>query len=526
MAVACGVCSGIRGCLFQLAEARLGIRLRRRVFAAILEHEMAFFDSTETGDITSRLTSDVTKVTDSITLNLNVFLRSFVQAAGVVIFMSTLNWKLTMVTFVSIPIVTVISRVYGNYYQKLSKKVQDSLAEANEVAEQSVGAIKTVRSFANEHGELDRYVEKLTVALRHKQTQARAYSLYAAVITSLPLLVTALVLWYGGTLIIKGEISGGTLVSFAFYQASLSSSINDIGWVFSGMMDALGAAQKVFLYLDHRKNSKTPMPTKTGNRPFPADCTIRFNNVHFHYPSRPNIQVLRGVSFTVYPGEFVALVGESGGGKSTCMELLQRFYDIQGGSLTIGGLHITEIEHNSLHKCMTGVSQEPALFSQTIADNIAYALVDQPTHAEVVAAAKLANCHHFISQLPSGYTTQAGERGTLLSGGQKQRVAIARALVREPRVLLLDEATSALDAESESVVQEALESLRSRKCTVITIAHRLSTIKNASRILLIDNGCVVEEGSHSDLMQLSGGRYRALVLRQTAAEKKNPSQSD
>lgn len=216
------------------------------------------------------------------------------------------------------------------------------------------------------------------------------------------------------------------------------------------------------------------------------------------------------------PGEFVALVGESGGGKSTCIELLQRFYDVTGGMITVGGVDLRNIGHKALHDGITAVSQEPELFSQSVSDNMAYACKIPPTQEQIVAAAKLANCHEFITALPDGYETKTGEQGNLLSGGQKQRVALARALVREPKILILDEATSALDSQSESVVQESLRTLRAGGCTVLTIAHRLSTIKDADRILVIDGGRVLEKGSHADLMKIADGRYRSLVQRQTA----------
>lgn len=234
------------------------------------------------------------------------------------------------------------------------------------------------------------------------------------------------------------------------------------------------------------------------------------------YPTRQEARVLRGINFTVKPGAFVALVGESGGGKSTCIELLQRFYDVSTGTITVGGVNIGQIDHKALHEGITSVGQEPELFSQSIADNISYGLDVPPPADEIEHAAQLANCHDFISALPNGYGTMTGERGTLLSGGQKQRVALARALVRRPKILLLDEATSALDAQSEGVVQESLRKLRSTGSTIITIAHRLSTIKDADRILVIDGGRVLEGGTHSELMDIPNGRYQSLVYRQTA----------
>ena len=503
-----------------VAESKLGVRLRSKLFDAIANQEVAFFDETETGDITSRLTSDVTKVSDAVPLNVNVFLRSLVQAIGVVGFMAALNWRLTLVTFVSIPLVAVISKYYGAYYKTLSKAVQQSFAEANDVAENTVSAIRTVRSFANEDAESVRYRKKLDDAYKNKIKQAQAYIGYSAVVTALPLLVTALCLWYGGELIAGGSMTGGTLISFAFYQMSLSDAINTMGWVFSGMMDALGASEKVIEYMDRVPQSKP----SGGYAPKVLKGVLEFKDVKFSYPSRPHAKVLEGVSFKVNPGEIVALVGESGGGKSSCMSLIERFYDLRGGAITLDGVDINEYDHHFYHQNVVIVGQEPVLTSPTIGENIGYALHPPPEQPEIEAAAKLANCHNFTAELKDGYDTKTGEKGVQLSGGQKQRVAIARALVRDPKVLLLDEATSALDTTSEAVVQEAIEhNLEGR--TVLLIAHRLSTVQKANRIIVIKKGKVVEQGTHAELLAVKGV-YHELVEKQFAQSKKEIEEAE
>ena len=449
----------------------------------------------------------------------------------------------------------VISKYYGAYYKTLSKAVQQSFAEANDVAENTVSAIRTVRSFANEAAESERYGRvatsfvlcfnfkgafnslllcladlrarapltfvycaryktKLDDAYKNKIKQAQAYIGYSAVVTALPLLVTALCLWYGGELIAGGSMSGGTLISFAFYQMSLSDAINTMGWVFSGMMDALGASEKVIEYIDRVPRSKP----SGAYAPKTLRGVLEFKNVKFSYPSRPHAKVLDGVSFTVNPGEIVALVGESGGGKSSCMSLIERFYDLSGGSITLDGVDINEYDHHFYHQAVVIVGQEPVLTSPTIGENIGYALKPAPGQAEIETAAKLANCHNFTVELKDGYQTKTGEKGVQLSGGQKQRVAIARALVRDPKILLLDEATSALDTTSEAVVQEAIEQNLDGR-TVLLIAHRLSTVQKANRIIVIKKGRVVEQGTHAELLE-EKGVYHELVKKQFAQSKK------
>eukprot|EP00039_Didymoeca_costata_P013288 m.199762 g.199762 ORF g.199762 m.199762 type:complete len:832 (-) comp15729_c0_seq11:1660-4155(-) len=507
-----GICSGLRGACFNTAAAKIGYRMRRLLYSSIMAQELGFFDDTETGDITSRLTSDVTKVVEMIPLNINVFLRSIVQGVGVVVLMASLNWELTLITFASVPLVTVISKFYGNYYQKLSKKVQDSLASANNVAEQTISSIRTVRSFAYEKGEVDRYSEELMVAYRLKIHQAIVYVGYMSVFTMLPLLVTALVLWYGGVLIGKGQITGGVLISFAFYQVSLSEAINEIGWVFSGMMDALGASEKVLEYID-----RTPKSPEYGDvKPKTIRGEIEFRDVSFSYPTRPEHPVLNSVSFKAHAGETVALVGASGGGKSSIIALLERFYETTQGTILLDGLDINSYDHDSYHKAVVLVGQEPVLTADTIAKNICYGLMPPPIQSDLEKAAKMANCHNFATSFQEGYDTKTGEKGVQLSGGQKQRVAIARALVRNPAVLLLDEATSALDADSESIVQQAIEKNLTGH-TVLMIAHRLSTVKDADRIVVLDKGVVVEVGSHRELLEKQGYYFR-LVQHQLMEE--------
>ncbi|WIA09667.1 hypothetical protein OEZ85_009053 [Tetradesmus obliquus] len=493
VAVLCGVFTGVRGGLFSVAMWRLNVRIRTTLFNSLLTQEIGFFDTQQTGEISSRLSADTTTVSDSITLNLNILVRTMTQAVMVLVFMFGASWRLTVVTFVLVPCVLLISKVYGSYYRKLSKKAQAALAEANAVAEEVLSAQATVRAHAAQDSAKASYAAKLHVFYLLMVKQAAAYSVYAATTTFLPSVVVAVVLYYGGLLVLNGDMSAGGLVSFMLYQQSLSSAFSMMGDVFSALTAAVGAADKVIELI-----KRTPKESPSGDF-IPDSGTLQgalaLDNVVFAYPIRPTQRVLNGLSMSVNPGEVVALVGPSGGGKTTIIKLLQRFYLPSSGLVLVDGRDIGLYDPKWLRRHVALVSQEPVLFARSVARNIMYGLeredgcADAPTQEAVEEAARQANAHDFISAFPEGYQTGCGEKGVVLSGGQKQRIAIARALVRQPQVLLLDEATSALDTESEAVVQEALNRLMAGR-TVVVVAHRLSTIRDAHRI------CVVSQGQH------------------------------
>ncbi|ELT94942.1 hypothetical protein CAPTEDRAFT_6286 [Capitella teleta] len=510
LAAASALCAGLRGGFFKVAMVRLNIRIRNYLFLSILNQEIGFFDTTKTGDITSRLTSDVTTMSDTLSLNVNVFLRSLIKSLGVIVFMVRLSWRLTVVTLIGLPIIMGVSSVYGQYYKKLSSSVQDSLAKANEVAEEVVSSMRTVRSFANESDEVKRYDIKLQVTKKLKMKEAFAYAgyIWSNELFALSLIVATL--YYGGHLVVNDALTGGSLVSFILYQMELGFALESISYVYSGLMESVGASEKVFEFIDRkpviRHNGKLKPATLKGH--------LEFKDVVFSYPSRPETEVLKGVSFKVEPGEVVALVGPSGGGKSSCVNLLEHFYETKSGQVLLDGIDIQQYDHGYLHEKVSLVGQEPVLYARSIKENIAYGL-DEWTIEDVEKAAQLANAHDFIKDMADGYDTQTGEKGMQLSGGQKQRVAIARAIIRDPAVLLLDEATSALDAESEFLVQEALYKNLSGRSVVI-IAHRLSTVERANRIIFINKGEVVEQGTHAELIQ-AGKKYAKLVQRQILA---------
>ncbi|XP_075424407.1 ABC-type oligopeptide transporter ABCB9 isoform X2 [Ascaphus truei] len=492
-----------------LAVGRLNIRIRNRLFRSLLAQEIGFFDENHTGDILSRLTSDTSIVSDVVSENVNVFLRSAVKALGVMAFMFSLSWQLCLLTFLGFPLIMLVSNIYGTYYKRLAKEVQTALAKANNIAEETISAMKTVRSFANEEAEVALYREKLQRVYALYKKEAIAYTCYSWS-TGVPQVVLQIsILYYGGHLVISGQMTSGNLISFVIYEFLLGDCIESIGSVYGGLMQGVGAAEKVFEFIDRQPKIVNDGALAPDN----LEGKVEFRNITFTYPTRPAAQVLQDVSFTLCPGKVTALVGPSGSGKSSCVNILENFYLVQDGEVLLDGKPITLYEHKYLHTKVSMVSQEPVLFARSIQDNVAYGLNSVPLEP-VVNACVRASAHAFIMELQDGYNTETGEKGAQLSGGQKQRVAIARALIRNPRVLILDEATSALDAGSEHAIQQAMNS-DPQNLTVLIIAHRLSTVQNAHNIIVLDKGRVVQQGTHKTLME-EGGLYSQLVQLQLA----------
>ena len=504
-----GFAAGCRAGLFTFVIGRYTLRLQYKLFSCLTSMEIGFFDVRKTGELTSRLTSDCTKIGDGIGLRFNIFTRSVVRIMGILFFMIKLSWKLSTVTLVAVPVIAIVSKYFGAKYDKVSEQVQNALAKANSSAEEVISSMRTVRSFAAEKSEAGRYWEKLqnTLDCIKKETVIACGYRWSTEMTSF--IMTLLILYYGGHLVVTGGLSGGNLVSFILYSFELTYSIQDIGNVFTGLMEVVGASRKVFFYINRK-----PLVDTNGTLAPPTGINghIEFRNVSFCYPSRKDVNVLTDLSFTARKGEVVALVGASGGGKSSVINLLQHFYQPTLGQVLIDGIPVVDYQHNFLHRTMSIVQQEPVLFARSISENIKYGLGSEVAHTEVESAAMLANAHSFISAMPDEYRTETGEKGVQLSGGQKQRIAIARALIRNPTILLLDEATSALDSESEHLVQQAINENLTGK-TVIVIAHRLSTIEKADKILVINKGRIVEMGSHNQLLE-KNGEYASLVSKQ------------
>lgn len=499
----------LRAWLYVYAGERVVARLRRALFSRLLAREIGFFDQERTGDLISRLSADTGVLQNAVTANLSMTLRFLLQALGSVAVLFWTSTRLTFLMLAMVPFAAVGVAAFARYVRKLSKKTQDALASASTVAEEVFANVRTVRSFAREHSENDRYGTSVGDALALGRKLAFAYGSFQGVGTIAAFASISLVLWYGGHLVMRGGLSVGTLTSFMLYTFYLSFSLAALAGLYGDYQKAIGASQRVFQLLAQDASMSSGPRTIEH-----VVGRLRFEAVVFSYPSRPDVRVLRGIDLTLEPGKVVALVGPSGGGKSTVAQLASRFYDPSGGHISLDGVDIRELEAAWLRKHIGLVAQEPVLFAMSLAENIRYGRYDA-TDAEVTLAATAANAHDFITALPSGYDTEVGERGVRLSGGQRQRIAIARALLKDPKILLLDEATSALDAESEHLVQEALERLMKGRA-VMVIAHRLSTVKNADLVVVIDHGQIVESGSHAALVE-ADGLYRRLLDRQFVA---------
>ncbi|CEF68673.1 ATP-binding cassette sub-family B member 9 [Strongyloides ratti] len=520
---------GLRGASFTYAQARVDRRIRDDLFRSIVNQEIGYFDGNQTGEICSRLNADCQTMSNTLSLYMNVLTRNLTMLVGSLIFMFSLSWRLSMVTFIAIPLIFFVSKVFGVYYDVLAEETQDSVAKSNAHAEEILSAIRTVKSFACEKFEAKRFLGFLDATLKIGGKRALVIIGYIWVLEIFQMGILTAVLFYGGHLVLKGDINVGLLVSFMLYQFQLGENMRELSEVFNGLMQAVGASRKVFEMIDRKPiirnnnsgfmgsaidNDNNSRHSGDGERK-PTRGRIEFKNVRFAYPTRPDIMVMNGVSFTVEPGEVVALVGPSGGGKSSCISLLEHFYEPLSGEVLLDGINIKDYNHKYLHKKIALVGQEPILYSRAVHENISYGC-DEVCEDKIIEAAKMANAHDFIMGTVDGYETNVGEKGSTVSGGQKQRIAISRALVRDPDVLLLDEATSALDSESEALVQEAIaKNLKTR--TVLLIAHRLSSIETADKIIVINHGKVEQNGKHSELMEQEG-LYRQLVQRQMKQE--------
>ncbi|MDX1530004.1 MAG: ABC transporter transmembrane domain-containing protein [Rhodothermales bacterium] len=484
--------------------------LRTQLYRHLHRLGLPFFTSGRVGDITSRLTNDVTKLQAAATSDLASLLSQSLSLVGGVALMVVLNWRLSLVIFAVVPVVTGLAIWFGRIIRRLARRVQDRLADATAVAEEALSAVRVVKAFARERHEVGRY----GAAVEEVFDTGRQRALASAGLWSLVgfLFFTGLVaiFWYGGTEVLADRLTAGDLVAFIFYALTIATSVTSLSRLYTSFSGAAGASERVFEILD----TEPDLRDAPDARPIPRlRGAVAFEDVTFAYePGRP---VLRDVTFAVEPGQRVALVGPSGAGKTTLMNLLPRLYDPDRGRILLDGYDLRDVTVESVREQIGLVAQDVQLFGASVAENLRYGRLDA-SDAEVRAAAEAANALDFIEALPEGFSTPIGERGIKLSGGQRQRLAIARALLKDPRLLLLDEATSALDAESERLVQEALGRLLEGR-TAFVIAHRLATVRHADRILVLDGGRIVQDGTHAALVA-EDGLYRRLAELQFRSE--------
>ncbi|KAH1122509.1 hypothetical protein J1N35_005669 [Gossypium stocksii] len=512
--VTAGICSGLRGCCFGIANMILVKRMRETLYSSLLLQEISFFDGETVGDLTSRLGSDCQQVSRVIGNDLNLIMRNVLQGTGALIYLLILSWPLGLCTLVICSSLAAIMTVYGMYQKKTAKLIQEYAASANEVAQETFSLMRTVRVYGTEKQELKRYNHWLDKLAEVSLRQSAAYGVWNLTFNTLYHATQIIAVLVGGMYILAGHITAEKLTKFILYSEWLIYSTWWVGDNVSSLMQSVGASEKVFQLMDLLPSDQF---ISEGMALQKLQGHIEFVNVSFQYLSREMVAVLQHINLSVHPGEVVAIVGLSGSGKSTMVNLLLRLYEPTNGQILIDGVPLNELDIKWLRGKIGYVGQEPKLFRMDISSNIKYGCTRNIKQEDVEWAAKLAYAHDFITLLPNGYNTLVDD--DLLSGGQKQRIAIARAILRDPTILILDEATSALDAESEHNVKGVLRSVRSdlsSRRTVIVIAHRLSTIQAADRIVVMDGGQIAEMGSHNELLH-KNGLYARLTRRQTDA---------
>ena len=486
---------------------RIVTNIRIDIYKRLQSLDLSFYNQHRVGELMSRTTNDVVKVQAAVSDNILSLVQQVITLVGAVTILLFTDWRLTLVILLLIPPVIAIGFFFGGRMRRISEQTQAALGKATTVLEETLTGIRTVKAFTNEGYEVGRFSSAINESFLLALKRVRLRAVFGPLISLVAFSAVTAVLWFGGQEVLNGHISSGQLISFLLYMFAVVGPIATLAGLYGQVQEAIGAADRVFELLDAKSDildqpNAPSLPLVQG--------ALAFDHVDFSYSDneegKRNPTVLHDLSWQAAPGQVIALVGPSGAGKTTIANLIPRFYDVTGGRITVDGYDIRSVQVASLRAQIAIVPQEAALFGGSIRENIAYGKLNA-SDAEIEAAAQAANAHEFITAFPDGYDSIVGERGVKLSGGQRQRVAIARAILRDPRLLILDEATSSLDNESEHLVQEALDRLM-RGRTTLVIAHRLTTIQNADRILVLDKGQLVEEGSHAELLQQEGLYFR------------------
>ncbi len=502
-----GVVSYFRIQLFAVISEKGTADVRQALYARLITLPIVFFEKTRTGELVSRVTADVEKLYSTFSITIAEFLRQIIILVSGVIFLAFTTPKLALIMLATFPVIVVGAMFFGKKIRRLSKVRQEELANSNVILSETMQTIHVVKAFTNELFEKLRYGRSIqkTVEVSLKYAQGRSF--FAAFIITVLFGALFFIIWEGAVMVNRGIITPGQLISFVVYTAAIGGAIAGLGNFYTELLGAVGATERIREILNESGEVEVAGNTHSTGRKLLGN--IEFREVHFDYPTRPDVPVLKGINFQIPAGQKVALVGPSGAGKSTIVQLVLKFYGVRNGEILVDGKSIFDMDTTAYRQNIAIVPQEVLLFGGTIRENILYGKPDA-SEPEIIEAARQANAWEFISVFPKGLETIVGERGIKLSGGQRQRIAIARAILKNPSILLLDEATSSLDAESEKVVQEALDKLMEGRTSII-IAHRLATVRNVDCIYVIEHGRIVEQGTHDELSLIEDGVYNSLA---------------